>query len=67
MRDTRGLVDSLIGYIQNSLQEGKAEDKVSFEILSALHKFLHFWSQVFKRKKSFAKTNKKNNLKRRTI
>ncbi|KAG7315145.1 hypothetical protein KOW79_021233 [Hemibagrus wyckioides] len=27
MRDTRGLVDSLIGYIQSSLQEGKAEDK----------------------------------------
>lgn len=31
MRDTRGLVDSLVGYIQNSLQEGKAEDKVSSE------------------------------------
>ncbi|XP_060715688.1 plakophilin-3 [Tachysurus vachellii] len=27
MRDTRCLVDSLIGYIQSSLQEGKAEDK----------------------------------------
>ncbi|XP_066514360.1 plakophilin-3-like isoform X1 [Hoplias malabaricus] len=27
MRETRGLVDSLVGYIQNSLQEGKAEDK----------------------------------------
>ncbi|KAK3528207.1 hypothetical protein QTP86_025118 [Hemibagrus guttatus] len=27
MRDTRGLVDSLIGYIQSSLQEGKSEDK----------------------------------------
>ncbi|MCJ8747295.1 hypothetical protein PDJAM_G00151780 [Pangasius djambal] len=27
MRDTRGLVDSLVGYIQNSLQEGKSEDK----------------------------------------
>lgn len=31
MRDTRGLVDSLVEYIQNSLQEGKAEDKVSSE------------------------------------
>uniref|UniRef100_A0AAR2KWE5 Plakophilin 3b n=1 Tax=Pygocentrus nattereri TaxID=42514 RepID=A0AAR2KWE5_PYGNA len=27
MRETRGLVDSLVGYIQNSLQEGKPEDK----------------------------------------
>ncbi|XP_026992900.1 plakophilin-3 isoform X2 [Tachysurus fulvidraco] len=27
MRDTRCLVDSLVGYIQSSLQEGKAEDK----------------------------------------
>ncbi|KAK1802204.1 hypothetical protein P4O66_021869, partial [Electrophorus voltai] len=27
MRETRGLVDSLVGYIQNSLQEGKTEDK----------------------------------------
>ncbi|XP_051501530.1 plakophilin-3-like isoform X2 [Myxocyprinus asiaticus] len=27
MRDTRGLVDSLVGYIQNSLQDGKREDK----------------------------------------
>lgn len=31
MRETRGLVESLVGYIQNSLQEGKAEDKVSSE------------------------------------
>lgn len=27
MRETRGLVDSLVGYIQNSLQEGKGENK----------------------------------------
>uniref|UniRef100_W5KF80 Plakophilin 3 n=1 Tax=Astyanax mexicanus TaxID=7994 RepID=W5KF80_ASTMX len=27
MRETRGLVDSLVGYIQNSLEEGKYEDK----------------------------------------
>ncbi|KAK2913838.1 hypothetical protein Q8A67_002237 [Cirrhinus molitorella] len=27
MRETRGLVDSLVGYIENSLQEGKGEDK----------------------------------------
>ncbi|XP_051755985.1 plakophilin-3 isoform X1 [Ctenopharyngodon idella] len=27
MRETRGLVDSLVGYIENSLQEGKVEDK----------------------------------------
>ncbi|KAM9493233.1 plakophilin-3 isoform 1-T2 [Clarias gariepinus] len=27
MRETRGLVDSLVGYIKNSLHEGKAEDK----------------------------------------
>ncbi|XP_052418038.1 plakophilin-3 isoform X3 [Carassius gibelio] len=27
MRETRGLVDSLVGYIKNSLQEGKGEDK----------------------------------------
>ncbi|KAI4900041.1 hypothetical protein NFI96_028141 [Prochilodus magdalenae] len=27
MRETRGLVDSLVGYIENTLQEGKAEDK----------------------------------------
>ncbi|KAG9260871.1 plakophilin-3-like isoform X1 [Astyanax mexicanus] len=27
MRETRGLVDSLVGYIQNSLEEGKSEDK----------------------------------------
>ncbi|XP_076854685.1 plakophilin-3 [Brachyhypopomus gauderio] len=27
MRETRGLVDSLVGYIHNSLQEGKPEDK----------------------------------------
>ncbi|XP_062845582.1 plakophilin-3 isoform X2 [Trichomycterus rosablanca] len=27
MRDTRGLVDSLVGYIQNSLQEGQTENK----------------------------------------
>ncbi|XP_051558503.1 plakophilin-3-like isoform X1 [Myxocyprinus asiaticus] len=27
MRDTQGLVDSLVGYIQNSLQDGKREDK----------------------------------------
>lgn len=28
MRDMRGLVDSLVAYIQNSLQDEKAEDKV---------------------------------------
>lgn len=28
MRETRGLVDSLVGYIENSLQEGKVDDKV---------------------------------------
>uniref|UniRef100_A0A9J7YKN4 Plakophilin 3b n=2 Tax=Cyprinus carpio TaxID=7962 RepID=A0A9J7YKN4_CYPCA len=27
MRETRGLVDSLVGYIENSLLEGKGEDK----------------------------------------
>ncbi|KAG5263868.1 hypothetical protein AALO_G00269520 [Alosa alosa] len=27
MRETRGLVDSLVAYVQNSLEEGKAEDK----------------------------------------
>ncbi|XP_043087698.1 plakophilin-3-like [Puntigrus tetrazona] len=27
MRETRGLIDSLVGYIENSLQEGKGEDK----------------------------------------
>ncbi|XP_067297026.1 plakophilin-3 isoform X1 [Pseudorasbora parva] len=27
MRETRGLVDSLVGYIENSQQEGKGEDK----------------------------------------
>ncbi|KAI5088701.1 plakophilin-3-like [Silurus meridionalis] len=27
MRDTRGLVECLVGYIQNSLQEGKVENK----------------------------------------
>ncbi|KAA0723350.1 Plakophilin-3 [Triplophysa tibetana] len=27
MRETRGLVDSLVGYIQNSLDEGKVDDK----------------------------------------
>ncbi|KAK9971691.1 hypothetical protein ABG768_025045 [Culter alburnus] len=27
MRETRGLVDSLVGYIENSLQEGKVDDK----------------------------------------
>ncbi|XP_026071229.1 plakophilin-3-like isoform X1 [Carassius auratus] len=27
MREMRGLVDSLVGYIENSLQEGKGEDK----------------------------------------
>lgn len=30
MRETRGLVDSLVGYIQNSLQEGQTENKVSY-------------------------------------
>lgn len=28
MRESRGLVDSLVGYIENSIQEGKGEDKV---------------------------------------
>lgn len=28
MRESRGLVDSLVGYIENSIQEGKREDKV---------------------------------------
>jgi len=28
MRESRGLVDSLVGYIKNSIQEGKGEDKV---------------------------------------
>lgn len=28
MRETRGLVDSLVGYINSSLQEDKAQDKV---------------------------------------
>lgn len=31
IRETHGLVDSLVGYIKASLEEGKAEDKVSHE------------------------------------
>lgn len=34
MRETRGLVDSLVGYIQNSLDEGKVDDKVRKKNLS---------------------------------